>query len=99
VTALVGTGLTRSLEAIGPFDAKACMNCGVCTAACPLGVNVLPRRLFRFALLGLEDRLLEAREPIFSCLLCRACEASCPAGVHITENMRILRHWLLGEGG
>ncbi|MGD0449155.1 MAG: 4Fe-4S dicluster domain-containing protein [Candidatus Dormibacteria bacterium] len=98
MSALASAGMIRQLEAIGPFDAEACMNCGVCSAACPLGIDLLPRRLFRFALLGLEDRIRDASGPIFSCLLCRACEANCPAGVHITENMRVLRHWLLQEG-
>ena len=57
MSALASAGLIRQLEAIGPFDAEACMNCGVCTAACPLGIDLLPRRLFRYALLGLEDRI------------------------------------------
>ena len=78
----------------GAFDAEACMNCGVCTAACPLGLDVLPRRLFRYVLLGLEDRVREESETVYSCLLCRLCEESCPAGVHITENVRTLRHHL-----
>jgi heterodisulfide reductase subunit C len=98
MSTLVSSGMLHQLEAIGPFDAEACMNCGVCTATCPLGVELLPRRLFRYAALGLEDRVTQSSQPIFSCLLCRACEASCPAGVHITENMRVLRHWLLQEG-
>ena len=34
----------------GEFDAQLCMNCGTCTALCPLGVELLPRRLFRNAL-------------------------------------------------
>ena len=98
MSALASAGMIRQLEAIGPFDAEACMNCGVCSAACPLGIDLLPLPLVRFALLGLEDRIRDASGPIFSCLLCRACEANCPAGVHITENMRVLRHWLLQEG-
>jgi heterodisulfide reductase subunit C len=73
------------------FNASACLNCGVCTALCPLGYDVLPRRLFRLVLLGLEGRLAEHIPQIYSCLLCRMCEANCPAGVHIAENVRALR--------
>ena len=73
------------------FDAQKCMNCGTCTALCPLGVEILPRRLFRYALLGSAERVLGERDAIFSCLLCRMCEVNCPAGVHIAENVRTLR--------
>jgi len=73
------------------FDARLCMNCGTCTALCPLGLELLPRHLFRYALLGDREKVLGSAETIFSCLLCRMCEANCPAGVHIAENVRALR--------
>ena len=73
------------------FDARLCMNCGTCTALCPLGLELLPRHLFRYALLGNREKVLGNAETIFSCLLCRMCEANCPAGVHIAENVRALR--------
>jgi heterodisulfide reductase subunit C2 len=75
----------------GEFDARMCMNCGTCTALCPLGLELMPRRLFRQALLGDRDAVFGNVETIFSCLLCRLCEANCPAGVHIAENVRSLR--------
>ena len=96
MTALVGPGLAERVRAAGPFDAEACMSCGVCTAACPLGLDVLPRRLFRYVVLGLEQRVRAESETVWSCLLCGLCEESCPAGVHITENVRTLRHYLNG---
>jgi heterodisulfide reductase subunit C2 len=94
VSAVVAPELAERVRAAGAFDAEACMNCGVCTAACPLGLDVLPRRVFRYVLLGLEDRVHAEAETVYSCLLCRLCEESCPAGVHITENVRTLRHHL-----
>ncbi len=89
--------LADELRELGEFDAAACMNCGVCSASCPLGIDLLPRRLFRYVLLGMEDRVREETSTVFSCLLCRACEESCPADVHITENIRVLRGYLLEE--
>ncbi len=97
MTAVVQRGLADELRRIGAYDAETCMHCGVCTAVCPLGIDMLPRRLFRYVELGLADRVRDETETVFSCLLCRACEESCPAGVHITENVRVLRHWLLEE--
>jgi heterodisulfide reductase subunit C len=76
------------------FDATACMNCGVCSALCPMEIELLPRKIFRYALLGLEDKLLENTQNIYSCLLCKMCESNCPAGVHIAENVRFLRYYI-----
>ena len=97
MSTLVNPRLSDELRALGAFDPEVCMNCGVCTATCPLGIDLLPRRLFRHVVLGLEDELRADEEAVFSCLLCRACEASCPGGVHITENVRLLRRYLLEE--
>ena len=94
MSAVATRDFSARVRAAGAFDAEACMNCGVCTAACPLGLDVLPRRLFRYVELGLEDRVLAETETVYSCLLCRLCEESCPAGVHITENVRTLRHYV-----
>jgi heterodisulfide reductase subunit C len=99
MSAMVASGLARKLLGRGSFDAQACMNCGLCSATCPLGIDLLPRRLFRYVLFGMDEQVRAESEAVFSCLLCRACEQSCPAGVHITENVRLLRGWLLGEGG
>lgn len=76
------------------FNAASCMNCGVCSAVCPVGIDLLPRRLFRYVLLGLKERVLENKDTIFSCLLCKQCEVNCPAKVHIAENVRSLRYYM-----
>ena len=63
------------------FNASACINCGSCTALCPLGIDLHPRTLFRYVLLGARDRVLENTTNIYSCLLCKMCEDNCPADV------------------
>jgi heterodisulfide reductase subunit C len=79
------------------FNANACMHCGLCTAICPIGFDLLPRRMFRYVMLGLKEKVVENTETIFSCLLCRLCEENCPGGVHIVENMMCLRCYLNRE--
>jgi Fe-S oxidoreductase len=73
------------------FNANACINCGTCTALCPIELDPLPRTLFRYALMGLEEKIIENTDTIFTCLLCRMCENNCPADVKITGNIRTMR--------
>ncbi|NPB09128.1 MAG: 4Fe-4S dicluster domain-containing protein [Thermodesulfobacteria bacterium] len=77
------------------FNAQACFNCGTCTALCPMGLEWLPRELFRYVLLGAAEKVSALTEAVFSCLLCRMCEAQCPRGVRITHNIRTLRGYLV----
>ncbi len=79
------------------FNAAACINCGSCSALCPLGIDLLPRRLFRYVLLGARDKVQENINSIYSCLLCKMCEENCPAGIHIAENIRSLRAYFNRE--
>ncbi len=81
----------RLLEA---FDASACMHCGTCTALCPVGLDLLPRQLFRYVVAGLEDKVLENVPTVYSCLLCKLCEENCPRDVNIAENVRSLRNYI-----
>lgn len=93
----VNPRLAEYIDASTGFDADACMNCGVCTAICPLGMEHLPRELFRYVVLGLDEEVRAHQEAVYSCLLCKLCEVNCPTGVHITENVRALRHYFNQE--
>lgn len=86
-----------SISTSETFNASACMHCGVCTAVCPVGIGLLPRQLFRYVVIGAQDRILENQDTIFSCLLCKMCEENCPAGVGIAENIRTLRGYINRE--
>lgn len=95
--AKVNTDFVKKVTRSGGFNATACMNCGVCSAVCPMEIELLPRKLFRYTLLGLEDKVLEQRQVIFQCLLCKMCEANCTADVNIAENVRCLRSYISKE--
>jgi heterodisulfide reductase subunit C len=90
----VDSEFLNSMKLADDFNASACINCGSCTALCPMGVNLLPRLLFRYVLIGAQDKVLESTEIIYSCLLCRMCEDNCPADVRIAENVRALRVYI-----
>jgi heterodisulfide reductase subunit C len=83
-----------SIKLPDDFNASACINCGSCTALCPMEINLLPRLLFRYVLMGAQEKVLENSINIYSCLLCRMCEENCPADVHIAENVRALRVYI-----
>ena len=90
----VNPDFIEKVRASEAFNASACMNCGTCCALCPMEIDILPRRIFRYAILGLEDKLLENAPGIYSCLLCKMCEVNCPAEVNIAENVRYLRYYI-----
>ncbi len=77
--ARVNPGLLSKIRNKGAFDVTACFSCGVCTAICPLSEenNEFPRRLIRYAMLGLEDKLLGSTE-LWTCYYCGECTRSCP---------------------
>jgi heterodisulfide reductase subunit C2 len=93
----VNTVFVDKLRSFEGFDASACMSCAVCTAVCPMEIEVLPRKLFRYVVLGLEDRFLEHQEAVYQCLLCKMCEENCTAGVHIADNVRVLRGYISAQ--
>lgn len=93
----VNTKFLDEVNCSNEFNACACMHCGLCTALCPMGFDLLPRRIFRYAMIGLEDKILDNTETIYSCLLCKMCEENCPSGVHIVENIKCLRCYINRE--
>jgi heterodisulfide reductase subunit C len=90
----VNPALATEISKAGSFDATACMNCGICAAVCPMELDLLPRQLFRYVVLGLENKVLENKDTIYSCLLCRMCQENCTADVDITENIRMIRGYI-----
>jgi Fe-S oxidoreductase len=98
----ISPDFAKSMRLSDTFNANACIHCGTCTALCPIGLSALPRTVFRYALLGLEENIIDNTDTIFTCLLCRMCEDKCPADVKIAENIRTLRTYVnrdVFEGG
>ena len=81
-------------EAAASSRALLCLECGKCTANCPLalhsGNGYSPRRMLGQALAGDHDALM-ADDGIWSCLGCGMCETRCPSDVHFPELLRQVR--------
>ena len=84
------------LDRFGAFDVRGCFNCGNCTAVCPLsqGGESFPRRLIRFAQLGMRDRLASSKE-VWLCYYCGECSETCPRQAEPGEFMASARRYFI----
>jgi ferredoxin len=87
--------LIQDLKAFGAEDIEACFNCGNCTAICPLSKDevAFPRRIIRYAQIGMEDRLRGSLEP-WLCYYCGECSETCPRNAQPGELMMAARRYL-----
>jgi ferredoxin/nitrate reductase gamma subunit len=86
------------LQKYGTVNVESCFNCGNCTAVCPLSSegNSFPRRMIRYAQLGMRDRLLSSRE-LWMCYFCGECSETCPRQAEPGEFMAALRRYAIAS--
>ncbi len=87
--------LYNEVKSLGAKDMESCMQCGTCSASCPLsqGSNPFPRKIYRFIQMGLKERLRASPEP-WLCYYCGECNKECPRGAEPAETMMAVRRWL-----
>jgi ferredoxin len=98
MTALVDTNLLTDLQRFGAADVSACFSCGNCTATCPLVSNdsTFPRRMIRYAQVGMRDRLLSSKE-LWTCFACGECSETCPTQAEPSEFMAAARRYAIAN--
>jgi len=77
-----------------------CLECGKCTAVCPISrreATYSPRLTVERVLWGEGEELL-TDALLWSCLTCQHCSTRCPSDVHYVEFIRGLRDLARGEG-
>ena len=79
MSARVDPNLLSEIKKYGTVSVEKCFNCGNCTAICPLSTNgeTFPRRIIRYAQLGLKEPLLSSKE-LWMCYYCGECTQTCP---------------------
>jgi len=94
----VDPNLMKDLEEFGLKDANKCYHCGNCTAICPLSTedNPFPRKLVRWAQMGLKEKILKSPEP-WLCYYCGDCSDRCPRGADPGETMMAMRRYLTSK--
>jgi Fe-S oxidoreductase len=94
--------MTELKEILSANGAVYCLECGKCSAVCPVtrwetGSFANPRRLIETAFRGGVEDLF--RLPLFwSCLTCKRCSELCPSDVHFSEFIRDARILALEKG-
>ena len=94
----VDSELYHEVAKFGARDMELCMQCGNCSASCPLssGTNPFPRKIYRYLQLGLKDKLLQSPVP-WLCYYCGECNKDCPRGAEPAETMMATRRWLTAQ--
>ncbi len=95
---IVDTDLLADVQKFGAADVNACFSCGNCTALCPLSDNdaTFPRRVIRYAQVGLTDELLGSKE-LWACYHCGLCSDSCPTEADPGEFMAAARRYAVAS--
>lgn len=70
----------------------ACIRCGKCTQACPMGLE--PYHLFRLAMAGRMDEMEDYH--IQDCIECGCCLYTCPAYIPLLDVIRLNKAKVLG---
>jgi ferredoxin len=87
-------GLYPELQRFGASDISACFSCGTCTATCPMSQTdaTFPRRIIRYAQLGMKEQLLSSKE-LWACYQCGECAETCPTQADPSEFMAATRRY------
>jgi ferredoxin len=95
----VNPDFMRKIEKLGAVDASSCYSCGTCTAVCPLseGKQSFPRKMIRYALLGLEDKIALNADLMWLCYFCGDCSDTCPRESDPGGLMMALRRYAIGR--
>ena len=68
-----------------------CMQCGVCSGSCPIGVQMDhgPRKLFMMIRAGMKEAVMTSDTP-WNCTSCYRCTVRCPRGIPVTAILQDL---------
>lgn len=76
-----------------------CIQCGTCSATCPLSIymDYTPRRIVAMTRAGFRDEVLRCFT-IWLCASCYACTVDCPKKIKITDIMYALKQKAIRDG-
>jgi heterodisulfide reductase subunit C len=86
----------EKLAELSGENVHLCMQCGTCTASCPMTefMDCSPRKIMHMAQLGM-DEWLDKINTYWTCASCHTCTVRCPRGIDIARVMEALRQLTL----
>ncbi len=94
---------TRFLDEIssipGGEKIRHCIQCGTCSASCPMVFKMdhSPRKIFAMAKAGMRNEVLSSNT-IWYCVSCYSSHVRCPRGIKLTDIMYILKRLSIKYG-
>jgi quinone-modifying oxidoreductase, subunit QmoC len=84
---------------IGGERIRNCIQCGLCSASCPLSpyMDLTPRRLIHLSREGFKRDVLESFT-IWLCTSCYSCTVECPRRIRVTDVMYALKRRAIEDG-
>ena len=81
-------------------DFYNCIQCGKCTAGCPVvsAMDLLPREILLYLQMGEEEKLLDSKTP-WICASCFTCGARCIKDLDLSRIMEAIRAKMLRPRG
>jgi heterodisulfide reductase subunit C len=85
--------------ALSGEDASRCVQCGKCTASCPIApeMDLKPSQVLRHIQINSSKPVLQC-STIWLCASCETCSSRCPEGIEIATLMDTLRKVAIEEG-
>ncbi|MFQ6106186.1 MAG: 4Fe-4S dicluster domain-containing protein [Thermoplasmata archaeon] len=96
---LTSDALREVLEFKDSMKLQECVQCGTCSASCPVAAiaDFTPRQVIQLLNLGLVDEAVRSRM-VFLCTNCFACSARCPRSIPVADVMIGLRNIAFSRG-
>jgi heterodisulfide reductase subunit C len=88
----VDVEFVEKVQEISGQSLHVCMQCGTCSASCPMveSMELTPRRVMQLLHMGLREHV-ENVNTVWMCASCHTCEARCPRGVELPKVMEAVR--------
>jgi len=82
----------RKINEISGENVKICMQCGTCSAVCPMvdSMNMTTRQAMHLLQFGLTDDVIDSKLATL-CASCHTCSVRCPRGIDVAKVMEAAR--------